>query len=661
MAAASPALAQDGDLNGNRAIALDTLTITATKTEDSPVESLAAESVVTRDDMELTEPGTIAELLRAIPGVTTVESSTNPASAINIRGLQDFGRVAVMIDGARQNFQQTGHGPDGIFFLDPELLEQTTVIRGPVSNVYGSGAIGGVVNFQTRTPDNFLKPHETWGVSGVTQYSTNGEGLLNGATAAARVSDGFAVLGSLLYRNTNDYDDGNGDPVHNSGHDILTGLGKVVITPADGHKITASILGNYTDYTTGDAGSTQYDTDVYATTASLGWDFKSPDNPLIDMHSKVYWTATDVDQTYASGLSVNSSRSFRIDTTGLDVNNTSRFSTGFMDHAVTYGGDVFHDKVKTEDSAGSGSLYTPSGERTAYGAFVQDQITVGNWLEVIPAVRFDAYKLEGGGEENDGQRASPKITVGISPFENTILNGLKIYGTYAEGYRAPAVTETLINGVHPGSFSFDFLPNPNLKAETAHSIEAGINYQRSGLFTEQDRLLIKANVFQNEVDDYIDATFEMNPSTFAFEYQYQNVAEARIRGVEVEANYDARWVFLGLAGHVIRGDNRVTDDPLTTVAPDKLVSTLGFRFLEDRVTIAGQWAAIAAQDRVPAGTPTSGSYNLVNLFATYQPREDLQLGLAVENLLDEDYTTYLGSDEGKGMTVKFTLRAKLGG
>lgn len=657
LTSATPAFAE----GGGRAIALDTVTVTATKTEDAPVDALAAVSVVNRDDLEQIEADRVADLLEAVPGVTVVESGNNPSSAINIRGLQDFGRVAVMIDGARQNFQQTGHGANGIFFLEPELLEQTSVIRGPIANVYGSGAIGGVVNFTTRDADSFLRPHETWGVSGVTQYGTNGDSLLNSATAAGRVSDAFSVLGSVVYRTRGNYEDGAGNTVFNSGHDILTGLVKATVRPADGHKITASFLGNHTDYTTGEAAATQYDTDVYATTARLGYEFKSPDNPLIDFRSQAYWTATDVDQTYASGLSAGSERSFRIDTTGFDVSNTSRFNTGFLDHALTVGGDLFHDKVETEDTAGSGSLYTPSGERTAYGAFVQDQITVGNWLEVIPAVRFDAYELSGGGTEADGERASPKITVGLSPFENTALNGFKVYGTYAEGYRAPAITETLMSGVHPGAFSFNFLPNPDLKPETAHNVEAGINYKRSGLFTETDRLLIKANVFQNEIDDYIDAVFAFNPVTFGFDYQYQNVANARIRGVEVEANYDARSWFVGLAGHVIRGDNLDTNQPLATVAPDKLVSTLGFRFLDEKLTIAGQWSAVAAQDRVPAGTPTSGSYNLVNLSAAYEPRDGLQLGMSVENLLNEEYTSYLDSDAAEGMTVKFTLRARLGG
>ena len=86
-----------------------------------------------------------------MPGVTTQENQNDPGQAINIRGLQDFGRVNVLVDGARQNFQSTGHGANGVFYLDPELIGGVDITRGPVSTIYGSGAIGGVVAFRTRS------------------------------------------------------------------------------------------------------------------------------------------------------------------------------------------------------------------------------------------------------------------------------------------------------------------------------------------------------------------------------------------------------------------------------------------------------------------------------------------------------------------------------
>jgi outer membrane receptor protein involved in Fe transport len=81
-----------------------------------------------------------------------------PATVINIRGLRDFGRVAVVVDGARQNYQRSGHNANGSFFLDPELVGGVEVVRGPTANIYGSGAIGGVVSFRTRISTTSCAP-----------------------------------------------------------------------------------------------------------------------------------------------------------------------------------------------------------------------------------------------------------------------------------------------------------------------------------------------------------------------------------------------------------------------------------------------------------------------------------------------------------------------
>ena len=86
------------------------------------------------------------------------QRADDPGMAVNIRGMQDFGRVAVVIDGARQNFQRTGHQADGLVYMEPELLAGVDVVRGPVANIYGSGAIGGVVSMRTIDSHDILQP-----------------------------------------------------------------------------------------------------------------------------------------------------------------------------------------------------------------------------------------------------------------------------------------------------------------------------------------------------------------------------------------------------------------------------------------------------------------------------------------------------------------------
>ena len=118
-------------------------------------------------------PSTASQLFFGMPGVWTQTRGDDPGTAINIRGLQDFGRVAVLIDGARQNFQRTGHNADGLFYLEPEILAAVDVVRGPVANIYGSGAIGGVVSFRTKDIEDVVKAGERWGVLVNGMYGSN--------------------------------------------------------------------------------------------------------------------------------------------------------------------------------------------------------------------------------------------------------------------------------------------------------------------------------------------------------------------------------------------------------------------------------------------------------------------------------------------------------
>src|SRR5215813_900934 len=135
---------------------LDPITVLATKTIERTIEALAMVSAVRQGEIDQLQPRRTSDLFFGLPSVWFRERADSPETAINIRGLQDFGRVAVVIDGARQNFQRSGHNANGTFFLEPELVGELDVSRGPVSNIYGSGAIGGVVSFRTKDVQDVL-------------------------------------------------------------------------------------------------------------------------------------------------------------------------------------------------------------------------------------------------------------------------------------------------------------------------------------------------------------------------------------------------------------------------------------------------------------------------------------------------------------------------
>ena len=288
-----------------------------------------------------------------------------------------------------------------------------------------------------------------------------------------------------------------------------------------------------------------------------------------------------------------------------------------------------------------------------------------------------------------GDRFSPKITVGVTP-----VAGFTPYVSYAEGYRAPSITETLIAGAHatgggpplfvcPGGTAglFCFLPNPNLQAEVGKNKEAGVNLKYDGIFTANDSFRGKFNVFRNDIDNYIDLVASppvpVPPfGSFSQFFQYQNIAHARIEGLEAETLYDAGLWYVGVAGHLIRGKNVATNIGLATITPRKITTTGGVRLLDRRLILAAQWSSFGANNNVPAGYLPSTGYDLVNLYLTWNATKDIVFSASIDNLLNQYYRPYaipgsssdgtpqndvLWSSPGPGRVYKAGLKIHFGG
>ncbi|MCA6123106.1 TonB-dependent hemoglobin/transferrin/lactoferrin family receptor [Bradyrhizobium sp. WSM 1704] len=721
--AASPVMNARAQIGAVPVQSLDTITVVASKTEERAIDALAPVSTVTLEKIQGLQPNRTSDIFYSVPGVAFQERGDDPSTVINIRGLQDFGRVAVVVDGARQNYQRTGHNANGSFFLDPELIGGVDVVRGPTANIYGSGAIGGVVAFRTKDIDDVLRPGERWGVDMSGSYGTNKDRGMGSVFGGVRADPDVDVFGGAVYRTQSNYKDGDGTEIGNTGNDITAGLMKVTIRPAEGHEF--KIGGIFQDYqynigqpnrgptTTAAplaaiAGSSVYASDAKNYTGTLSWKYAKPDDMLFDWNISVYGNRIDNDQvkTYNNRITtgggvctlanpgnnisgcVGDKRGYSLDTVGLDVNNTSRFNFGDWRNAVTYGFDTFRDDVETFDQRGNSNITTPGGQRTVSGGFVQLKQNYSTWLEIVSAVRYDRYELTSIKTSTDGDRLSPKITAGVTP-----VAGFTPYVSYAEGYRAPSITETLIAGGHatgggPALFNcpdgtsglFCFLPNPALRPEVGKNKEAGVNLKYDGIFSASDSFRGKINVFRNDVDGYIDLVASAPTRTpfgsFSQFYQYQNIAHARIEGFELETMYDAGDWFLGVAGHLMRGKNTQTNVGLATITPRKVTTTAGVRLLDRTLILSMQWASFGANNDLPAGYVPSTAYDLVNLYLTWNATKDITFTASVDNLLNQYYRPYaipgsstdgqtqndvLFSSPGPGTVYKAGLKIHLGG
>jgi hemoglobin/transferrin/lactoferrin receptor protein len=136
-------------------------------------------------------------------------------------------------------------------------------------------------------------------------------------------------------------------------------------------------------------------------------------------------------------------------------------------------------------------------------------------------------------------------------------------------------------------------------------------------------------------------------------YQYVNFASVLIRGVEIEGSYDAgRW-FAQASTTMMNSLDRDTGDPLETVLPFQSYASIGFRFLDDKLTVAPNWRYFSD------GPGGYDAYNLFGLTVGYEPNKNTVYSLALDNILNTQYTQFLANNPSPGFTAKASLKVKL--
>lgn len=627
LAAAVPAAAQTPS-----ATPLDAVTTTATRTPRVAGDVAGSVSVIEREEIERRQPQSLDDLVKDMPGVETNGVPRNTVRQFTVRGLSDE-RVVLRVDGVRNNFN-AGHR--GRVFLEPDLLKSVDVARGPGSLLFGSGALGGAVALRTIDAEDILKPGASWGGRARTGYQTNNASRLASLTGAAR-GEGAEILGNVVRRTNGNYVDGRGTDIPYSGDEVWSGLLKGGYALGGGHRLGLSASVYRDDHTIPrDANlgaqtstSTIADRDTTQRSLAINWAWAAPGNPLIDLKLVAYRNEVDIFEKRVAPGTTRENDDTDLRTNGFDAQNTSRFSlTGAEKNALTVGFDVYRDEQSSRRNGARRTEY-PNADQTALGAFVQNEIEIGRFT-FVPGVRYDRFRQSSFANpvEKGDERFSPKVS---AAYQATPW--LAPYLSYAEAFRVPSLTERYVSGQHfPGN---NFVPNPNLRPETAFNKEGGVNLRFADVFAPRDRLRVRGAYFVNDIDDYIQQVVGTTTTTTV------NVAKARIEGFEGEARYDSgRW-FGTLGGSVLRGTNRVTNLPLADTPADKIALGLGHRWLDRGVTVGGRVTANARQTRVSGTTPVTGAYAVWDVYASWTPEDgalkDFTLDLAVDNLFDKVY------------------------
>jgi len=680
------------------------------------IDTPQAVTVVEQEDMDRDQPSTIGDVLKGIPGVNTSGSERMFGQTFNIRGIgapesaAEEGRVIVNVDGAIKYYEQYRMGG---FFSDPELYKRVEVLRGPASStLYGSGALGGVINFTTKDASDFIAEGQTGALKLKGTYNSNQHGYLGSVIFAQRFNEYVDLLVSGNYRESDPYLTGNGTEIKSSDFETWSGLAK--LTFYDGYEGRlrlsyqhwnseaddqdyAQVGGPLSDNTVSGFGTV--DRHVVDRTAIVSYENPFSDNDWLDLKLQVSFSDTTVNQTDASGIppvltcegsvfppfppyTLFCDTEYGYQTIQAKAENTIDYTGSNFENFFTYGYQFAHQTrtatVTTATGSGVGLGNHPEGEDYKNAFYIQDEITFNERFTLIPGIRWEWRELVPGdmsgveGNEN-GFAMSPKLATYYRFNEN-----FAIFGSWAHTERFPTLDEVFST---TGSGSI-FLPSYGLKKEQADNIEAGFAISAYDMFAPQDSFQLKTTAFHNDIKDLIafnpaiSGGSPFGPPVFYPLPGYVNINNAQIYGVEVEAAYDSEFVFVNAAYSHIVGKNSDTNQYLTTVAPDELALTLGGRAPQYDLEF-GWKARFVADPQDPcrvsdisvtcdggASSRYSEAFNTHDVFLTWAPEAGAWQGwearFGVDNVFDTEYKEFLMNDPAPGRTFKVTLAKTLG-
>lgn len=622
---------------------MDKLVVTAVRANVD--ESQVARPLVIVDQEKIAElqPASTAE---ALSGQTNIETSGGPRASnqtVNIRGLEGQ-QVLQIVDGVRQNYE-SGHRPT--YFLDPILLRNIEVLKGPTSSLWGSGAIGGVVAQNTVNASDILKPDQD--IGGLLKYGYNNNGEASATTLAAGArGETVDLLASAYYRDGNDIELGDSNKITSStlpdsgNRDqgaLLKGQWQITDSQNIGLNLRQSEA-NGSVPTNGAApvGTSNFLINRHTDNQNVALDYQlDTASPLVNAQALLYHNKTNMDE---SRLSDGRSDSTKLDTLGLNLNNRSDFDAV----SLLYGIDGYHDDFSA-DRGGTSRPTPPDASLDVSGEFVQATVPlIKDVLRTELGVRHDSFETEA------DNLSSSRDDSAVSPSAALIWQAdkwLELAVRYDEAFRAPSAEELYTTGTHfcmfPG-FCNTFVSNPDLDPENAANKELLARMNWSGVLASDDSLNLKTSIFRNDVDHFIeqivtDPTFfpVMDPGYTT----WVNVDKARLEGFEIEANYNWQNLNTRLGYGQTQGENRKTGDALSGIPANKWVMDTGYEFLPEQNLIAGvRMTHASTQDHVPAidGNGHYDGYTLTDIYASWQPVGDsLTLNFSVNNLTDKYY------------------------
>lgn len=669
----------------------------ASRVEEDIDATPATLSVIERRDIFRSAAHDLRDLVRYEPGVTVENNAARfGLGNVSIRGL-DGNRVQMTLDGIRlpESYRVGSFSNASRNALGLGLLKQVEILRGPASAIHGSDALAGVLAFTTVDPSAYLRDGRTGPGEAFVGYAEADDSLGRGAVAAAAAgstqwlfgferqdgaeTDNMGTVGGTGASRTQPNPQNTRSESQLIKGVIPVGAAWRWVLTADrfARQVHTDVLSlnpqsNKTVSLSGDDRATRTRGSVDAIFTGTG----AVDRFKLTAYVQESITQQDTDEVRANTTAVcltapgnvtcEREVRFRYDQreAGVVAIGESSPRWGGLEHALVYGADA--SRLKTDERrdgrqtnlntghvsnvVGGEALPTrdfPLTDTDRFGVFAQDRFTaLDTRLTWIPGLRYDYYRLRPEVDELFRAGNPLRPVVGLTDAAWSPKLGLlfrasdpwTLTAQLSTGFRGPPAADLNI-GLTSLPAGYTVIPNPDLKPERSRGAEIGARHRGRTLdatatayYTRYDDLIVSRAALPCPGDPRC-----VPGATGTF--QSQNVADARIYGLEARAEwrFAEKWSVRG-ALSAPRGDDLQKDQPLNSVDPPRIVAGLAYE--------SGAWGA--ALHLTHAWEPTridatSGvrfvppAWTTVDLTAHWSPAKGVEISAGIFNLTDEKY------------------------
>ena len=670
---------------------IEPVVVTADRNAQTLDKTAPNVSVIGRKTLNQASAQNLDDIVMYESGVSVPSDNNRRGHAgINIRGI-DGNRILMMVDGVRIPESYAGGGSNGAIsgrdMVESDTLKQVDIVKGPYSALYGSDALGGVVNMVTLSPSDFVDEGKR-GYFGL-KHGYRSRDRSHGVTATVA---GFHENAEGLLMLTRRQ----GHETENMGSDTSYSTARTATNPQKNNAYNILAKGNignerhrletlYEQYyhandtvLANGLGSQSRGPVTITTSESNARDrirrqrieagyrytgegrLKEANLTAYQQKLRTEDDAVDVSITRMGARQLgNSTRysdyGFEQVIRGLTGRGVWEFD-GAVKQTVVAGAEYKHtetarprDSLTVDNLTGAvsktyaGSTYPnktfPDSKRKTLSLYAQDSLTFGNGIVLTPALRYEKDKLN---TSTDQAYLNANPTGTATRFSDSAFTpSLRLsvpmgeqftgFATYSQGFRTPPFDSATMAFANT-TYGYAVIPNANLKSERSNSFELGMKFKN-------ERARAQVTAFYNRYRNFINRT-EIGTSTIGgrpiIQYQYQNLDRVKTYGAEASAAYKflPGWQVSGSIAWM-RGEQQ-DGKPLDSAYP--LNGVLGLDYTQEKWGVGTKLRWSKKHSRVSSDTVfQEPGYGVWDVGAWYKPFKNLEIGANIYNVGNKKY------------------------